>query len=421
MKTIAIFLYLQFHLISTTACTNQSRALDIMNSALKKEQRHDYKNAILLMEQAFDLCDSNRQIKNYLINYYNNYGITLSKNGDYDNAISNFEKGMKIAPEKSNFKGNLLSVYISKGHIALSTNRYSEAIDILIKGFNINKYNIEILKLLSLAYYKLHDLKNAQSYIKKAIGINPDLTDLKQFLSKINKEINAQSNYRQLEVLNFDIRFSSTALKKEISGIRDHLMNAYSEIGQNFNYFPVQTIIVILYGDKEFNQIWNTNKITIGIYDGKIRLPVNYEKIPIHRLKSVISHEYTHALIHEISGGLCPIWINEGLAQYEESKYEPKNLQTIKNALRSGKILSYSQMENPGTWENLRYVHLAYDQSYVMIEYILNRWSRAFILSCLKKIKLGHTFQTILFRECNRSVPQFESEWKTFTEKKYTE
>jgi hypothetical protein len=159
--------------------------------------------------------------------------------------------------------------------------------------------------------------------------------------------------------------------------------------------------------------------MTIGIYDGKIRLPVNYEKIPIYRLKSVISHEYTHALIHELSGGLCPIWINEGLAEYEESKYERKDLQIIKNALRSGKVLSYSQLNNPGTWKNRQYIHLAYDQSYVMVEYILNRWSRAFILNCLKKIKMGNTFETILFKECNRSVSQFESEWKTFAEKKY--
>jgi tetratricopeptide (TPR) repeat protein len=370
MKTIIIFLFLPIHSLSVTACINQTKALNSMNSALEQEQRDDYESAILLMEQAFDLCDNNRQIKNYLLKYYNNFGITLAKRGKYDKAISYFEKGKILAPEKSNFKSNLIAVYLAKGNIALSANRYNEARDILLKGFNIDQYNIKILKLLGFAYYKLHNLINAQTYIKKAIDINPDLTDLRQFLNKINTEIHAQSNYRQLEVLKFDIRFSNTALKKEISGIRDHLMNAYAEIGQNFNYFPSHTIIVILYGDKEFNQIWNTNKMTLGIYDGKIRLPVNYEKIPIYRLKAVLSHEYTHALIHELSGGLCPIWINEGLAEYEESKYEPKNLQTINNALRSGKILSYSQLENPDTWKSRQYVNLAYDQSYVMIDYM---------------------------------------------------
>ena len=55
-----------------------------------------------------------------------------------------------------------------------------------------------------------------------------------------------------------------------------------------------------------------------GLYDGKIRLPVAQGVRQPEQLRGAIFHEYCHHLVHLLTGGQCPTWLNEGLAQTAE-------------------------------------------------------------------------------------------------------
>ena len=111
-----------------------------------------------------------------------------------------------------------------------------------------------------------------------------------------------------------DIRFDYQALGNGIYNIRDFLMEAYEKIGQQFGRYPTYPITVILYREHEFRMVNNVPEFVAGIYDGKIRIPVNFSRYPLSTLKGILFHEYTHALIHDLAGASCPIWLNEGIA-----------------------------------------------------------------------------------------------------------
>lgn len=99
------------------------------------------------------------------------------------------------------------------------------------------------------------------------------------------------------------------------------LEQAYQEIGRTFSYYPDRTILAVLYTDQQFRDVTQSPAWTKALFDGKIHLPIGGPIENEALLKKVVYHEYTHALVHQLSRGKTPTWLNEGLALYfEEGK-----------------------------------------------------------------------------------------------------
>lgn len=345
-------------------------------------------------------------------------GIDAFNQGNQYAAIDHLEKAYNLCNSNDQIRKNYFNLLVSDGNRSVMNNEYQTARETLTKAYNLDPNNTDVLFLLGYTYYRLHELQKSYDHWQKALDINPSLTKVKKYLAKIEKELNVQSNYKQTEALLFDIRFDYSAVKQELSDLRGHLMNCYREVGQNFNYFPTQTIIVILYGENEFNELWNKNNAIQGLYDGKIRLPVNYQKKSLLRLKSIISHEYTHALVHDLSAGRCPRWIHEGLAGYEESRYVAPNLSSLHHAMKQKRTLTFAELESD-VWKRRKFVNLAYTQSFMIMDYIIHRWSQSFIITLLEHLRNGGTFEEIIQNDTNRSLKQLDREWKEYARKKY--
>lgn len=98
------------------------------------------------------------------------------------------------------------------------------------------------------------------------------------------------------------------------------LEEAYIKVGADLGYYPEDRIEAILYAKKEFYDTTNTPSWAGAIYDGKIKIPVGGITENTEALTRVVMHEYTHAIVHRLSKGRAPMWINEGIAQYEEGE-----------------------------------------------------------------------------------------------------
>ena len=152
-----------------------------------------------------------------------------------------------------------------------------------------------------------------------------------------------------------------------------------------------------------------------GLYDGKIRIPVNFSRIPLATLKGIIFHEYTHALIYDLCGAACPIWLNEGIAMREMNAPHLVMTKVLRRALSSGATLPFDRLNDiKGVWRNASIAPLAYAQSWSMVEYLFNRWSNSRVKKMLLRFKQGASFATILRKEMNRTPAQFEEEWKNY-------
>jgi peptidase MA superfamily protein len=97
------------------------------------------------------------------------------------------------------------------------------------------------------------------------------------------------------------------------------LESAYWTVGKTLNSYPAETLTVILYTDRQFQDITRSPAWAGGGYDGRIRLAVGGALKTPASLDRVVVHELVHAIVANVAPRNIPGWLHEGLASYLES------------------------------------------------------------------------------------------------------
>jgi len=97
-----------------------------------------------------------------------------------------------------------------------------------------------------------------------------------------------------------------------------YLDDVRSFVGAQLGASPAEPMGVVLYGRASYVKTHGHRFSfqTVGFFDGRIH--VVSAAHPAGELRSLLVHEYTHALFRERSGGDRPYWLNEGLAEWIE-------------------------------------------------------------------------------------------------------
>jgi hypothetical protein len=97
-----------------------------------------------------------------------------------------------------------------------------------------------------------------------------------------------------------------------------YLDDARGLVGQQLGAVPAEPMGVVLYGRASYLKTHGHRFSfqTVGFFDGRIH--VVSAAHPAGELRTLLVHEYTHALFREQTGGDRPYWLNEGLAEWIE-------------------------------------------------------------------------------------------------------
>jgi hypothetical protein len=108
-------------------------------------------------------------------------------------------------------------------------------------------------------------------------------------------------------------------------------------VGEKLGTVPAEPMGVVLYGRAAYLKAHGHRFSfqTVGFFDGRIH--VVSAAHPAGELRSLLVHEYTHALFREQTGGDQPYWLNEGLAEWIEraSQARPALSRDERNQLRA--------------------------------------------------------------------------------------
>ena len=173
--------------------------------------------------------------------------------------------------------------------------------------------------LLVQIAYQSADLDLAVSSLEKAAAIVPQDRALAQRLDQWRREAALHSRFETRSTERFKVSFEGAAEKAIGDRIAVILESAYWRIGKTMSTYPSETLNVILYTNRQFQDITRAPAWAGGGYDGRIRLPVNGALRSPKTLERVVTHEFVHAVIHNAAGESVPTWVNEGLASYLES------------------------------------------------------------------------------------------------------
>jgi tetratricopeptide (TPR) repeat protein len=148
-----------------------------------------------------------------------------------------------------------------------------------------------------------------------------------------------------------------------------------------------------------------------------------------YRWLDAMVHEYVHYVIVKLSDDQAPIWIHEGVAKHEESRWRstaslylnPLNRTLLAQALQTGGFVTFDQMEpSLVRLETPQQVQLAYAEAASSVEFMLSRVGYPGVREIF--VEMARTgargAKAPIERVLGISFTAFEEEWKQFLQTK---
>ncbi|MCX5715985.1 MAG: peptidase MA family metallohydrolase [Candidatus Omnitrophica bacterium] len=275
--------------------------------------------------------------------------------------------------------------------------------------------NAQIFALEGDIYYNLQNLSQAKLCWEKTLKLNPGLKTIEEKLKSLKSETPIEENLSEDKTEIFEFRSESAILNSEArQTLKASLKNAYQTIGRDFNYFPKHKIIVLLYSPEGFAKVRSVPAWAGGLFDGKIRIPLYPDTLSQKNLlEAIIWHEYTHSLIFDLTGGNCPVFLNEGLAVYEEERINPTDKTKLIDAAAQKNIFPLiTYFSAPARDSNLSIdAGLFYLESGSIVRYIISIWGWEGMRVLLVNIGEGRPWPDSIQKALNIAPQTLEIHW----------
>ena len=192
------------------------------------------------------------------------------------------------------------------------------ALAALKKAVDLDPQFVEALTVLAQVAYESGDSSLAMRSIEKAAALKPRDRRLTDMLERWRHESSVHNSYLEKPAGHFRILYEGGAQQSIGDRVARVLEREYSRIGRTLNSYPSETLTVILYTNREFQDITRSPSWATGGFDGRIRVAVGGALRP-DDLDRVVTHELVHAIVASAAPRRVPAWLNEGLATYLEA------------------------------------------------------------------------------------------------------
>jgi hypothetical protein len=263
--------------------------------------------------------------------------------GDFAQASEHYKVGLRFAPDNSD-------LLVEAAYLHLRRSEYSAALDLLDHARRIAPGSADVAKLSGWALYGLNRVDDAVSEWKRALAIVPD-AEVQHALEKAERDAKEEATYQEGETVHFRLKYNGGSEPELAREVLHTLESEFDEISSTLNYVPPEPIGVILYTNQTFSDITRAPSWSGALNDGRIRVPVEGLTSMTDDLARVLKHELTHSFVGQKSGGHCPVWLQEGIAQYMEGKRSRTVARALSSAYENHMEFSLGSYET--SWLNL--------------------------------------------------------------------
>jgi len=282
---------------------------------------------------------------------------------------------------------NLLKTGIS----SFQKRDYEKAKQNFLRITEKSPYDPIALELLGNIYSLKGEYDIAEEYFNRAIQESLAPERIRKSLQKLKKEASMQDSMTQEKRSYFNLHFEGGEEDPELGEKIVGLMDSLSiKICDDFNTELRDSVEVILLSHKDYSNVTETRSWSGGLYDGKIRIPVKNLNGDLEKLKPVLAHELTHMVIHTKVGTSCPIWLNEGLACYQEGRSQysisiARKYLSINSKFKLGNLPKSFLKLSKGEAKN------AYAISNSIVSFLIERYGMASMQDVLQALANGKT------------------------------
>jgi len=125
-------------------------------------------------------------------------------------------------------------------------------------------------------------------------------------------------------------------------------------------------------------------------------------------LARVLKHELTHSFLSSLTGGRCPTWLNEGMAQMMEPRNSSAFAQPLSALFQQRKAISFAVLEHPFIRFSDAQAQVAYAESLSGAEYLRERYGMGEVVRMLRNRGSGVEPELALRQSTGMDYAAFE-------------
>lgn len=337
----------------------------------------------------------------------------LAGKGDLEGAARQYEQALTFAPRH-------LALSLNLSYLWLRLNRHARAVDLLERARRDFSDSADVATLLGWGYYSLEKMDRAVEEWKRSLRLRRDPA-VEAALRKAEREKAADESYGEVESGHFVMKYHGGAAGSLAREILRTLEEQYSEIASALDFYPREPVIVILYPNETFADVTRLPTWVGAINDGKIRVPVQGLSSVTGDLRRVLRHELTHSFVLEKTRGRCPVWLNEGLAQWMEGAQLGELGPLLARAFAQRRYIPFGRMEESIiALQDERLVALAYAESLAAVNYLLASHGPADLRQLLDRLASAPTVEAAMRETLHTDYPDLEEGIGRMLAKSYT-
>ncbi len=336
------------------------------------------------------------------------------EHGNIAQARLYFESALRFQPENS-------TILIYYAALLVRTGNAAQALPFAQRAVRAAPQSPDAYTMLGYAQFASDRTKEAVASWKHSLELRPDST-VQQFLAKAQREEHVETDFAQRESSHFVVHYEGKQTSETLRGqIVSALESDYDDLVRDLGTPPRDNILVTLYTEQAFFDVTHAPSWSGALNDGKLRVPISGLNSVTPELARVLKHELAHSFINYLSGGRCPPWLHEGIAQL----LEPKSLggdgrqlarlfklqHNIPLNVLEGSFMRFSGVE----------AYVAYAESLAAVSYINDSYGMGDIQRLLQLLSQGSSTEAALRATIHSDYGQLETELAKYLTDKYGE
>ena len=332
--------------------------------------------------------------------------------GNINQARQYFESALRYQPDNS-------TILIYYSAVLVRTGNASQALPYAQRAVRAAPESPDAYTMLGYAQFASDHTKEAIASWKHSLALRPD-SAVQQFLSKAEREQGAETEFSQGESAHFTLHYEGHQTSESLrASILQALESDYDDLVRDLGNPPRDNILVTLYTEQAFFDVTHAPTWSGAMNDGKLRIPISGLSSLTPELAHVLKHELAHSFITQISGGRCPSWLHEGVAQF----VEPRNLggdgHQLAKLFKEQHNIPLNVLE--GSFQQFSGVeaYVAYAESLAVVSYINDSYGMSDVQRILQRIGQGNSAEAALRATIHSDYGQLESDTGRYLSDRY--
>ena len=310
----------------------------------------------------------------------------------------------------------ILNYYVA---LLLRTGNAVDALPYAERAVRIAPDSPDTLAILGYAQYASDRNKDAIRSWKRSLQLRPD-AQVQRYLEKAERDAIAQSEFTQNESSHFTLKYEGRQTPESFRrDLASTLESHYGDLVRDLGVAPRGSIAVILYTDQAFFDVTQSPSWVGAVNDGKLRIPVNGMSSVTPELSRVLKHELAHSFINPLSGGRCPQWLNEGIAQAMEPKSLSSRGRRLAELFKTQQEIPFNALEGSFMRFSGLEAMLAYDESLAAVQFIIATRGMSELQRILQRMVEGNSTESALRATIHDDYGQLQADVGKYLERQY--